>query len=133
MIECSWNNSLRFLLVWRMFQFLRTTAGKYVKIDYILISMECVLDLVVLDLFLLIDCFLQAYQLFLIAYEQVSDRYLATKIFLLLLFIDCQNLSKLSRFCLFEVVSCIELHEQPHFLFPNVLKRWSFQKSRTGI
>ena len=25
------------------------------------------------------------------------------------------------------------MHENPYFLFPNVLKRWSFQKSRTGI
>ena len=95
--------------------------------------MERVLDLVVLDLFLVIDCFLQAYQLFLIAYEQVSDRNLATKIFLLFLFTDSQNLSKLSRFCLFEVVSCMGLHKKPHFLFPNVLKRLSFQKSRAGI
>ena len=26
-----------------------------------------------------------------------------------------------------------QLHEIPCFLFPNVLKRWSFQKNRTGI
>ena len=25
------------------------------------------------------------------------------------------------------------LHEKPYFLSPNVLKRWSFQKNRTGI
>ena len=44
-IGCSWNNSHRFLLVWRMFQLLGTTdvrSGKnrlYVNInDYILIS-----------------------------------------------------------------------------------------------
>ena len=27
----------------------------------------------------------------------------------------------------------ITLHEKPYFLFPNVLKRWSFQKNRAGI
>ena len=26
---CSWNNSCRFLLVWRMFQFLQTTAVRF--------------------------------------------------------------------------------------------------------
>ena len=26
-----------------------------------------------------------------------------------------------------------KLHGKPYFLFPNVLKRWSFQKNRTGI
>ena len=25
------------------------------------------------------------------------------------------------------------MHEKPYLLFPNVLKRWSFQKNRTGI
>ena len=30
-IGCSWNNSRRFLLVWRMFQFLRTTAVRFGK------------------------------------------------------------------------------------------------------
>ena len=30
-IGCSWNNSSRFLFVWRMFQFLRTTAVRFGK------------------------------------------------------------------------------------------------------
>ena len=30
-IGCSWNNSQRFLLIWRMFQFLRTTAVRLGK------------------------------------------------------------------------------------------------------
>ena len=30
-ISCSWNNSSRLLLVWRMFQFLRTTAVRFGK------------------------------------------------------------------------------------------------------
>ena len=30
-IGCSWNNSRRFLLVWRMFQFLRPTAVRFGK------------------------------------------------------------------------------------------------------
>ena len=39
-----------------------------------LILMKCVLDLVVLDLFLVVDWLIQVYQLFLIACQQVSDR-----------------------------------------------------------
>ena len=31
MIGCSWNNSRRFLLVWRMFQFLQTTGLRFGK------------------------------------------------------------------------------------------------------
>ena len=42
--------------------------------------MECVLDLIVLDLFLVVDRLLQVYQLFLIAPQQVSGRNLALKI-----------------------------------------------------
>ena len=55
--------------------------------------MECVLDLVDLDLFLVIDRLLQVYQLFLIAHQQDSDRNLASKIFLSVLLSDGQNLS----------------------------------------
>ena len=69
-----------------------------------LILMECVLNLVALDLFLVVDRLLQAYQLFLIAYQQVSGRNLASKISLLVLLSDGQNLSWLSRFSLFEVL-----------------------------
>ena len=58
-----------------------------------LIIMECVLDLVDLDLFLVIDRLLQVYQLFLIAHQQDSDRNLASKIFLSVLLSDGQNLS----------------------------------------
>ena len=43
-----------------------------VKIDYMLILMKCVLVLVVLDLFLVVDWLIQAYQLFVIARQQVS-------------------------------------------------------------
>ena len=58
-----------------------------------LIIMECVSDLVDLDLFLVIDRLLQVYQLFLIAHQQDSDRNLASKIFLSVLLSDGQNLS----------------------------------------
>ena len=37
-----------------------------------LILIECVLDFVVLDLFLVVGCPLQAYQFFVIAHKQVS-------------------------------------------------------------
>ena len=43
--------------------------------------MECVLVLVVLDLSVVVGGLLQAYQLFLIVYPQVSGRSLASKIF----------------------------------------------------
>ena len=66
--------------------------------------MECVLDLVVLDLFLVVDCLLQAYQLFLIAHQQVSGRNLASNISLSVLMSDSQNLSWLSKFSLFEAL-----------------------------
>ena len=60
--------------------------------------MEYVLDLVVLDLFLVVDRLLQAYQLFLIVHQQVSSHNLASKISLSVLLSDGQNLSWLSRF-----------------------------------
>ena len=41
--------------------------------------MECILDLVVLDLYFVVDRLLQAYQLFLIVHEQVSGHNLASK------------------------------------------------------
>ena len=69
-----------------------------------LILMECVLNLVALDLFLVVDRLLQAYQLFLIAHQQVSGRNLTSKISLSVLLSDGQNLSWLSRFSLFEVL-----------------------------
>ena len=97
-IGCSWNNSRRLLLVWRMFQFLRTTAVRFGKIDYMLILMQCVLDFVVLDLFLVVDHLLQAYQLFLIVNQQVSGHNLASKISLSFTLSDGQNLSWWSRF-----------------------------------
>ena len=65
--------------------------------------MECALDLVLLDLFLVINCLLQAYQLFLIAHQRVFDRNLPSKIFLSVLLREGQNLSQLTRFSLFEV------------------------------
>ena len=42
--------------------------------------MECVLDLVVRNLYLVIDRLLKAYQFFLIAHQQVSGGNLASKI-----------------------------------------------------
>ena len=51
---CSWNNSRRFLLVWRMFQFLRTTAVRLVKIYYTLFyitTSKFCLRLAVLNIF----------------------------------------------------------------------------------
>ena len=69
-----------------------------------LILMKCVLDVVVLDLFLVIDHLLQAYKLFLIAYQKVSGRNLASKISLSVLLSDGQNLSWLIKFFLFKVL-----------------------------
>ena len=63
--------------------------------------MQCVLDLVVLDLFLLVGRLLQACQLFVIAHQQVAGHNLASKISLSVLLSDNQNLSWLSRFFLF--------------------------------
>ena len=74
-----------------------------VKIDYIFILMECALNLVVLDLFPVVGCLLQAYQLFLTAYQQASGRNLASKISLSVLGSNSQNLCWLSRFFLFVV------------------------------
>ena len=70
--------------------------------------MECILNLVVLDLFLVVDRLLQAHLLFLIAHQQVSGRNLASKISLSVLLGDGQNLSWLSRFSLFEVLGYME-------------------------
>ena len=66
--------------------------------------MECVLDLVVLDLFLIVDLLLQAYQLSPIPHKQVSGCNIASKISLSVFLSDAQNLSWLSRFSLFEVL-----------------------------
>ena len=65
--------------------------------------MECVLDLVALDLFLAIDCLLQSSQLFLITHQKVSDRNIASKLFLSVLLSDGEHLSWLSRFSLFDM------------------------------
>ena len=73
-IGCSWIDSWRFLLVWRMFQFLQTTTVRFSK------NWLYVLDIVVPDPFLVVDCLWQAYQLFLIADQQVFGRKLASKI-----------------------------------------------------
>ena len=69
--------------------------------------MECVLDLVVFDLFLVVDRLLQVYQLFLTAHQQVSGRKLASKIPLSVLMSDGQNLSWLSKSYLFEVLDYV--------------------------
>ena len=73
-VGCSWIDSWRFLLAWRMFQFLQTTAVRFSK------NWLYVLDIVVPDPFLVVDCLWQAYQLFLIAHQQVFGRKLASKI-----------------------------------------------------
>ena len=57
-----------------------------------LILIECVLDLVI-DLFLVVGRLLQAYQLFVIAHQRVSDRNLVSKIFLSVSLSDGKNLS----------------------------------------
>ena len=41
--------------------------------------------------------------------------------------------SQLIQWFRFSFNKSITLHEKPYFLFPNVLKRWSSQKNRTGI
>ena len=64
--------------------------------------MECVLDLVVLDLFLVVGFLLQTYQLFLIVQQQVSGPNLTSTISLSVLLSD-DNLCWLSRFFLFVV------------------------------
>ena len=55
------------------FSFCKQLQWDLVKSDYILVLLECILGLVALDLFLVIQHLLQAYQLFLVAYQQVSD------------------------------------------------------------
>ena len=67
--------------------------------------MECVLDLVLLNLFLVVVRLLQSYQLFLNAHKQVSGRNLASIISLSALLSNGQNLSWLNRFFLFVVFS----------------------------
>ena len=69
-----------------------------------LILLERVLDLVVLDLFLVVYRLLQAYQLSLIAHQQVFGRNPASKISLSVLLCDTQNLLWLSKFFLFKVL-----------------------------
>ena len=71
-IGCSWNNSHRSFLVWRMLQFLQTTAVRFGKKQLYVIIMECVLNLDVLGLLFIVDPLLQAHKLFLIAHQQVS-------------------------------------------------------------
>ena len=66
------------------------------------------MDLAVLDLFLVVDRLLQAYQLFLIAHQQVSGRDLVSKISLSVILSDSQNLSCLSRSSLLEVLGYME-------------------------
>ena len=73
-----------------------------------LILMACVMDLAVLDHFLVVDRLLQAYQLFLIAHQQVSGRDLVSKISLSVILSDSQNLSCLSRSSLLEVLGYME-------------------------
>ena len=64
--------------------------------------MECVLNRVVLDLFLVVDHLLKGYQLFLFGHQPVSVRKLASKITLSVLMSDGESLSWLSKFSLFE-------------------------------
>ena len=71
-IVCSWNSSRKVLLVLRMFQFLRPAVVRFGKSWLYLILMECVLNLVVLNLFLVVDCLLKAYQLFLTFLQNLS-------------------------------------------------------------
>ena len=66
------------------------------------------MDLAVLDLFLVVDRLLQAYQLFLIAHQQVFGRNLVSKVSLSVILSDGQNLSCLSRSSLFEVLGYME-------------------------
>ena len=74
-----------------------------VKINYMLILMECVSEFVVFILFLVVGRLFPAYHFFLIAHQHVSCRTLASKISLSALWSDGQNLSWLSRFFLFVV------------------------------
>ena len=83
-----------------MFQFLRTAAVRFGKNR---LYVNNVLNLAVLDLFLVIDQLIQAYQFFLIAHQQGSDRNLASKIFLSVPMNNGRNLSWLIRFSLFKV------------------------------
>ena len=83
-----------------MFQFLRTAAVRFGKNR---LYVSNVLNLAVLDLFLVIDHLIQAYQFFLIAHQQGSDRNLASKIFLSVPMNNGRNLAWLIRFSLFKV------------------------------
>ena len=70
--------------------------------------MECVLDLVVFYLFLVEDCLLQSYHIFLIDHQQVSGFNLASKISFLVLVSDGEYLSWLSKFFLFKMFGYME-------------------------
>ena len=104
-IGCSWNNSCRFLLVWRMFQFLQITAvtfGKnrlYVNINGMRFGSCCSWSF-----FVIFFRLLSAYKLFLIAHQQFYGRNLASKISLSVLLGDGQGLLWFNRFSLFEVL-----------------------------
>ena len=63
-IGCFWNNSRRFLLVWGMSSFLEQLLQSSVQIVYMLILIKCVLDLVIHDLFFVVDYLLQTYEVF---------------------------------------------------------------------
>ena len=78
-IGCSGNISHRFLLVWKLFQFL-WTALSFGKNQLQLYVNVMHLDLAVPNLFLAVGRILQAYQLFLIAHQQVSGRNLFSQI-----------------------------------------------------
>ena len=64
-----------------MFQFFQTTVVRFGKKRLYVNINGMLLNLPALDLFLAIDRLLQAYQLVLIAHQQVSDRNLHSKIF----------------------------------------------------
>ena len=100
-IGCFWNNSRRFLFVWGMFQFFRTTAVKfstnrlYVNINKMRFG-SCFSRSLFCSRLSLTNL-----PSFLIAHQQVSGCNLALKVSLSIFLSDLQNLSWLVSFFLF--------------------------------
>ena len=108
MIGCSWNNSCRFLLFWRMFQFLQTTDvrfGKnrlYVNINGMHFESCCSWSFSCSRLSLISSSTFPNWS------STSSVRNLASKIYLSVLLTNGQNLSWLRKFSLFEVLGYME-------------------------
>ena len=102
--------------------FLKNYCKSLVQIVYMLILMKCLLDLVFHDIFPVVGCLLQAYQLFLIVHQQVSGFNLASKISISIFLSDSQNPSWVSSFFLFVVFGFVGCCFFKQFWFLQVRK-----------